>query len=104
MAWIMLVLAGLGEVVGVIGLNRWNQKRQASSLALLLAGFLSSFALLTASLQSLSMGTAYAIWTGIGTIGATLLGMIFFGESRNGRRILFLALVVAAAIGLKLVE
>ncbi|MBB6632539.1 SMR family transporter [Cohnella thailandensis] len=104
MAWVLLILAGLGEVVGVMGLNRWNEKRNASSLALLVVGFLASFILLTSSLQSLSMGTAYAIWTGIGTIGATLMGMFFFGESRDGRRIFFLVLVVAAAIGLKLVE
>ncbi|RUS43099.1 multidrug efflux SMR transporter [Cohnella sp. AR92] len=104
MAWVLLILAGVGEVVGVLGLNRLNEKRSAGALALLIGGFVSSFILLTTSLQSLSMGTAYAIWTGIGTIGATLIGMAFFGESRDGRRIFFLVLVLAAAIGLKLVE
>ncbi len=50
------------------------------------------------------MGTAYAIWTGIGTVGGALVGMLFFGESKEWRRILFMAMVLAAAIGLKLIS
>lgn len=103
MEWIILILAGLGEVVGVMGLNLWNTRRNAASLALLAAGFAASFLLLSLAMRDISMGTAYAIWTGIGTVGATLVGMLVYGESRQWRRIFFLALVVCSAVGLKFV-
>ncbi|WP_221482023.1 DMT family transporter [Cohnella xylanilytica] len=103
MEWIILILAGLGEVVGVMGLNLWNARRNAASLALLAAGFAASFLLLSLAMRDISMGTAYAIWTGIGTVGATLVGMLVYGESRQWRRIFFLALVVGSAVGLKFV-
>lgn len=103
MEWIILILAGLGEVVGVMGLNLWNTRRNAASLALLAAGFTASFLLLSLAMRDISMGTAYAIWTGIGTVGATLVGMLVYGESRQRRRIFFLALVVCSAVGLKFV-
>ncbi len=103
MEWIILILAGLGEVVGVMGLNLWNTRRNAASLALLAAGFAASFLLLSLAMRDISMGTAYAIWTGIGTVGATLVGMLVYGESRQWRRIFFLALVVGSAVGLKFV-
>jgi len=103
MEWIILILAGLGEVVGVMGLNLWNARRNAASLALLAAGFAASFLLLSLAMRDISMGTAYAIWTGIGTVGATLVGMLVYGESRQWRRIFFLALVVCSAVGLKFV-
>lgn len=104
MAWICLILAGLGEVIGVIGLNLLHtRKRKAAPLALLACGFVISFGLLTIAMQSISMGTAYAIWTGIGTIGATIIGMLFYGESRHWQRIACLALVVCSAVGLKLI-
>jgi len=103
MEWIILILAGLGEVAGVMGLNLWNTRRNAASLALLAAGFAASFLLLSLAMRDISMGTAYAIWTGIGTVGATLVGMLVYGESRQWRRIFFLALVVCSAVGLKFV-
>ncbi|MCC3374041.1 multidrug efflux SMR transporter [Cohnella sp. REN36] len=104
MAWIILILAGLGEVVGVLGLNRLNVRRNIGAWTLMLGGFAASFVLLTIAMNSLSMGTAYAVWTAIGTIGATVIGMLFYGESRQPRRLFFLALVVGAVIGLKIME
>ncbi|CAM3689705.1 multidrug efflux SMR transporter [Cohnella lubricantis] len=103
MAWICLVLAGLGEVIGVFGLNMMNTRKRAAGFAVLACGFVISFSLLTIAMQSISMGTAYAIWTGIGTVGATVIGMLFYGESRHGLRLLCLALVVCSAVGLKLI-
>ena len=103
MAWIALLFAGLGEVVGVTGINRWNRTRGGAALALMLGGFLVSFVLLSLAMRTISMGTAYAIWTAIGTVGGTVVGMIAYGESRQPKRLLFLALVVGAAVGLKLV-
>lgn len=104
MAWVCLVLAGLGEVIGVVGLNLIiNTRKGKAGFALLACGFVISFSLLTLAMQSISMGTAYAIWTGIGTIGATVVGMLFYGESRHWLRIACLALVVCSAVGLKLI-
>lgn len=102
MAWIVLVCAGLCEVVGVIGMNRLNRRKDAMSMILLGGGFIASFLLLSAAMKSISMGTAYAIWTAIGTVGGTLVGMLIYGESRQWLRIFFLCLVVGAVIGLKL--
>ncbi|MCD9022348.1 DMT family transporter [Cohnella silvisoli] len=102
MAWIALVFAGLFEVVGVMGMNRLKERRDKQSMLLLTAGFACSFTLLSIAMKSISMGTAYAIWTAIGTVGGTLVGMLFYGESRQIRRIFFLSLVVGAVIGLKI--
>ncbi|TFE29066.1 DMT family transporter [Cohnella luojiensis] len=102
MAWIVLVLAGLFEVVGVLGINRLNNNKGVLSMVLMLGGFTASFILLSIAMKDISMGTAYAIWTAIGTVGGTLVGMLFYGESRQIRRIFFLCMVVGAVIGLKI--
>lgn len=102
MAWAVLIFAGLFEVVGVLGINRWNDRRDVGSFMLMSGGFLLSFVLLSVAMKSISMGTAYAIWTAIGTVGGALAGMFFFGESRQLRRLFFIALVVCSAVGLKL--
>jgi len=104
MAWISLILAGMFEVVGVLGMNRIKRDRDAKAYALFSAGIICSFVLLSIAMRSLPMGTAYAVWTGIGTVGGALIGMLFFGESRERRRILFMAMVLAAAVGLKLIS
>ncbi|MEK0313807.1 DMT family transporter [Cohnella sp. 56] len=103
MAWICLACAGLFEVAGTVGLNRWSKRRDLIGLLIICISFLFSFSLLTVAMQDISMGTAYAVWTGIGSVGATVLGMIFYGESRQAARLFFLALVIAAAVGLKIV-
>lgn len=103
MAWILLVGAGLLEAAGVLGITFWNKRRDWIGFLAMSVGFLASFVLLTIAMRSISMGTAYAIWTAIGTAGGTIAGMLFFGESRSGRRILFLALVIVSAVGLKLI-
>ncbi|RKP47214.1 QacE family quaternary ammonium compound efflux SMR transporter [Cohnella endophytica] len=103
MAWLLLVCAGLFEVVGVIGMNRYNLKKDAVSMLLLGGGFVASFLLLSVAMKSISMGTAYAIWTAIGTVGGTLVGMLFYGESRQVLRIFFLCLVLGSVIGLKII-
>lgn len=101
MAWFALIAAGLFEVVGVLGMNRIKERRTGGNLLLLLGGFVCSFVLLTIAMKSISMGTAYAIWTAIGTVGGTLVGMLFYGESRQFVRIFCLALVIGAVVGLK---
>ncbi|MBW7475513.1 multidrug efflux SMR transporter [Paenibacillus oenotherae] len=103
MDWALLILAGIFEMFGVLMINKLNQDRNATSFLLLLAGFGFSFLFLSLAMKTLPMGTAYAVWTGIGASGGTILGMIFYGEPRNSLRILFIAMVLGSAVGLKLV-
>ncbi|MEN2465587.1 SMR family transporter [Ornithinibacillus sp. FSL M8-0202] len=104
MEWIYLVIAGVGEVVGVTGISQVNKKKSVASFSILIGGFSLSFIFLAIAMQSISMGTAYAIWTGIGTVGSVLVGMIFYHESKDYLRILFICMVLTAAIGLKLIS
>lgn len=104
MAWLSLIFAGLFEVVGVLGMNRIKRDKNVKAYLLFAVGILLSFICLSYAMRSLPMGTAYAIWTGIGTVGGALVGMFFFGESKDWRRILFIAMVLAAAVGLKLIS
>ena len=104
MAWISLILAGLFEMFGVVMINKLHKDRNWQSLVLLVLGFGASFLFLAYAMKYLPMGTAYAIWTGIGASGGAILGMIFYGESKDWRRIVFIAMVLGAAIGLKLVS
>ncbi|QJC50511.1 multidrug efflux SMR transporter [Paenibacillus albicereus] len=101
MAWVYLIGAGLCEVFGVTMMNRLNERRSFANFALLAAGFLLSFLLLSLAMRDLPMGTAYAVWTGIGAAGGAIVGMLFFGESRSVLRILCITLVLGAAVGLK---
>ncbi|MGE7112151.1 DMT family transporter [Lysinibacillus sp. NPDC047702] len=104
MAWIALVIAGLCEMMGVYMISKYNDTKSIKNLALLIFAFTLSFAGLAYAMETLPMGTAYAIWTGIGAAGGALLGMLFFNESRDWRRILCIALVLGAAISLKLLS
>lgn len=71
---------------------------------LLILGFGTSFVLLAYAKETLAMGTAYAIWTGIGASGGAIIGILFYNESKDWKRILFIAMVLGAAAGLKLVS
>src|SRR5690606_30135583 len=102
MAWTALILAGVFEMFGVAMINKLHQDRNWQSLVMLVLGFGASFVFLAFAMETLPMGTAYAIWTGIGASGGAILGMLFYNESRDWKRILFIALVLGAAVGLKL--
>lgn len=104
MAWTALVLAGVFEMFGVAMINKLHQDRNWQSLLLLLIGFGASFIFLSYAMETLAMGTAYAIWTGIGASGGAILGMLFYNESKDWKRILFIAMVLGSAVGLKLVS
>ncbi|MCS0674011.1 multidrug efflux SMR transporter [Cytobacillus firmus] len=104
MSWVFLILAGLFEMTGVTMINSWHKKRNWQSLFLLLGGFGASFIFLALAMKELPMGTAYAVWTGIGAAGGAILGMILYGEPKDAKRIFFIAMVLSAAIGLKLVS
>ncbi|WP_338539863.1 DMT family transporter [Paenibacillus tundrae] len=104
MSWIFLVMAGIFEMIGVLMINKLHKERNLISLILLIAGFGLSFWLLSLAMETLPMGTAYAVWTGIGASGGAILGMIFYGEPRNALRIVFITMVLGSAVGLKLVS
>lgn len=104
MAWIELIFAGLFEMAGVAMMNQYSHDRKWKSLILLILAFGASFLFLSLAMETLPMGTAYAIWTGIGASGGAIVGMLFYGESRDWKRILFIAMVLSAAVGLKLVS
>lgn len=104
MAWISLILAGIFEMFGVAMINKMHKDRNWQSLALLIAGFGASFLFLAYAMKTLPMGTTYAIWTGIGASGGAILGMYLYGESKDWRRVVFIAMVLGAAVGLKLIS
>ncbi|OLP60529.1 molecular chaperone [Xaviernesmea oryzae] len=102
MPWILVFLAGLLEVAWATGLRQSEGlTRLWPSLATLVALVL-SMVLLALAMRSLPLGTAYAVWTGIGTIGTVILGIVFFGEPATAWRLTCLALIVAGIAGLKL--
>ncbi|MFE5318972.1 DMT family transporter [Paenibacillus sp. NPDC056579] len=101
MAWIILISAGLCEVAGVIAMKRVTVRRDGSSYLLMALAYIASFSLLTLAMTDISMGTSYAIWTGIGSVGSAAAGMIAFGEAKDYRRIACMALILVSVIGLK---
>jgi paired small multidrug resistance pump len=104
MAWISLILAGIFEMFGVVMISKLHKDRNWKSLVLLFLGFGASFLFLSFAMKTLPMGTAYAVWTGIGASGGAILGMLLYGESKDWRRLVFIAMVLGAAVGLKLVS
>lgn len=104
MAWISLLAAGLFEMGGVAMINKWHNDRNWQSFLLLLLGFGLSFLFLSLAMETLPMSTAYAVWTGIGASGGAILGMLFYNEAKDWKRILFIAMVLGSAVGLKLVS
>jgi paired small multidrug resistance pump len=103
-AWVYLVFAGLFEMFGVTMINQYNKDQNWKTLFLLFLGFGFSFLFLSLAMRTLPMGTAYAIWTGIGASGAAISGILLYGESIDWRRITFITIILSAAIGLKLVS
>lgn len=101
MAWILLMMAGLLEVGWAIGLKSAEgfTKFWPSAATLILMSF--SFLFLSMALKTLPVGTAYAIWTGIGAVGTALLGIFLFGEAATTGRLLSIVLIVAGIAGLK---
>lgn len=103
MVWSALIIAGLFEMGGVLMINQLHEKRNWQSVGLLIASFGASFLLLAYAMETLPMGTAYAVWTGIGAAGGAILSMFLFNESKDWKRVFFIAIILSAAVGLKLV-
>jgi len=103
MAWIYLAFAGLFEIGWAIGLKYTDGFTRPMPTVLTVGSMVISLGLLGLALKTLPVGTAYAIWTGIGTVGTVALGIVLFGESANAIRLACIALIVAGILGLKAV-
>ncbi|HAM8921787.1 quaternary ammonium compound efflux SMR transporter SugE [Escherichia fergusonii] len=102
MSWIILVIAGLLEVVWAVGLKYTHGFNRLTPSVITVTAMIVSMALLAWAMKSLPVGTAYAVWTGIGAVGAAITGIVLLGESANPMRLASLALIVLGIIGLKL--
>ncbi len=103
MAWLYLFIAGLFEVGWAIGLKYTQGFTRLVPTVLTLASMAVSLGLLGLALKSLPVGTAYAVWTGIGTVGTAILGIVLLGEPATALRVACIGLIVAGIVGLKLV-
>ncbi len=101
MAWVYLVLAGIFECGWAIGLKYADGWTKLVPSVLTVIAMATSFWLLSAAMKTIPVGTAYAVWTGIGTVGVAILGMVLFEESHDIMRIICLLLIVAGIAGLK---
>ncbi len=101
MAWLTLVAAGLFEIGWAVGLKAANGRPLI--LAATIVAMVISVALLYVAMRDLPLGTAYAVWTGIGAVGTVLVGILAFGESADAVRLLCIGLIVAGIAGLKVV-
>jgi quaternary ammonium compound-resistance protein SugE len=104
MAWIYLFIAGLFEIGWAIGLKYTQGFSKLWPSVATVGAMIVSFDLLARALKTLPVGTAYAVWTGVGAAGTAIIGMVFLGESRDVLRIACLVLIVAGVIGLKVVS
>lgn len=100
-AWVMLAAAGLFEIVWAIGLKYAEGFSRPVPSAITIAAMVISMWLLAQAARELPIGTAYAVWTGIGAVGAALLGVMLFQESANPIRLACIALIVVGIAGLK---
>ena len=102
MAWIYLTIAGIFEVVWAFAMKQSDGFTRPGATAITIAAMIVSFALLSLSMKSLPLGTAYTIWTGIGAVGAFLVGIFILGEQANAMRITAALLIVSGIILMKL--
>lgn len=103
MAWIILFLAGLFEIGWAVGLKYTDGFTKLWPSVGTLASMGVSVLLLAIALKTLPLGTGYAVWTGIGTIGTVIFGIIVFGESTEVLRIACIAIIIGGIVGLKLI-
>ena len=102
MNWLILIVAGIFEVVWAIALKMSNGFKNIAADVVFVGGMAASVWLLAVAMKSIPMGTAYAVWTGVGAVGGFVAGVVIFGESASALRIASAALIVAGIVGLKL--
>ncbi len=103
MAWIYLLIAGLFEVAWAIGLKYTDGFTRLIPSIWTVGSMAVSFLFLSLALKTLPVGTAYAVWTGIGAVGVAILGIVLFAEPANALRLACIGLIVGGIVGLKLV-
>jgi quaternary ammonium compound-resistance protein SugE len=104
MAWVLLAVAGVLEIVWALGLKYSDGFTRPVPSAVVVVGAAASFWLLALAMRVLPVGTAYAVWVGIGAAGTALLGMVLLGEPANGARLACIVLIVAGVLGLRLLS
>ncbi len=102
MPWVYLLTAAVFEIVWAIGLKYTEGFKRLVPSAITLAAMYASFYFLAMAVKTLPIGTAYAVWTGIGALGTAVFGMIFFNESRDLLRLASIGLILLGVVGLKL--
>ena len=103
MAWVYLIAAGICEIVWAAGLKEYGFKLTKGGIFTIIMMLL-SFVLLDQAMRKLPLGTSYAIWTGIGAVGAAIIGIVRFNEPRDWPRVICIALIVCGIVGLKLLH
>jgi quaternary ammonium compound-resistance protein SugE len=101
MAWVYLIIAGLFEVVWAVCLKYTEGFTKLMPSIATIAGMIISFGLLSMSLITLPIGTAYAVWTGIGAVGTVIVGIFLFNEPTSFTKFLFIGMILAGIIGIK---
>ncbi|MGE1166562.1 DMT family transporter, partial [Peribacillus simplex] len=101
MAWIYIIMAGLLEIVWVIGLKYSHGFTKIIPSIVTVVIIIYSFFLLSKALHSIPLGTGYAVFTGLGTVGTVVIGMLFLGETINPLKVFFMALMILGIIGIK---
>lgn len=102
MSWFILFVAGLFEVAWAVGLKYTEGFTRPIPTALTILAIITSMGLLGLAMRNLPLGTAYAIWTGVGAVGTVIVGIVLFGESMAPVRMLSVALILCGLVGLKL--
>ena len=101
MNWILLLIAGVLEIVWAAGMKHTHGFTRLGPSIFTLAAMMASFGLLALAMRTIPLGTAYAVWTGIGVVGTVIFGMVFLGESSSVFRIFCLILILTGIVGLK---
>jgi quaternary ammonium compound-resistance protein SugE len=103
-SWLLLIAAGLLEIVWAIALKNADGFTRLWPSVIGIAAAMLSFVLLSLALKSLPVGTAYAVWVGVGAVGVAAVGMLFLNEAVSPLRLTFLALITVGIVGLRFVE
>lgn len=101
MAWLVLIIAGILEIVWAISLKYSHGFSNLVPSVITIVTMILSFYFLASAVKTLPIGTAYAVWTGIGVVGTVVLGILFFNEQLTITRIVFITMILAGIIGLK---
>jgi quaternary ammonium compound-resistance protein SugE len=102
LSWLVLIVAGVFEVIWAIGLKYSNGLTEIVPATVTLIGMIVSMALLSMAVKTIPVGTAYAVWVGIGAVGTAIMGIFIFKEPATALRLGFIILIILGVIGLKL--